>query len=532
MNPQSFNNTYDLLPYPSHPFAQTHPDRLATVATLFGLQPAAPDRCRVLELGCASGGNLIPMALALPESTFVGIDLSGAQAAHGSRMAAELGLNNLQIRQASILDVDESYGSFDYILCHGVYSWVPPPVRDKILAICRERLAEHGVAFVSYNTYPGWHLRGVVRDMLRYHAGRRLDNGPAERTAQARKLLDFLAASCRQEQGAYGQLLRKELELLAGHSDSYFFHEHLEENNEPLYFHQFHDLLEAKQLRYLAEADVSDMVPSSFSPEVQNILDTLAPSLLQMEQYLDFLRNRTFRQSLICHGHHKPKYKLRPEVAAAFHIASQLKTRGGDVNLDSDAPLVFEGPNEISLTAPHPILKAAFLCLEESWPAPIPFAELQRRARRRLKTTEPINAEMERQDAWLLGQAILTAYTGASNRLVELSLCPPRFVPRVSAQPEASRLARHQASGSVHVTNLRHQPVKLSEFDRQLLPALDGRRDRAALLENLLDRVAAGRLTMTQSGMPIRTSAAARPLLAQTLDRQLPRLAAAALLVA
>src|SRR5262245_10234755 len=123
-------NTYDEMPYDSYPYIQTHPSRLAVIATLFGMNPPAVEKCRVLELGCASGGNLIPMAEMLPASEFVGVDLSGRQIADGQRIVDALGLSNITLRHASILDVDESYGPFDYVICHGVFSWVPDQVRE------------------------------------------------------------------------------------------------------------------------------------------------------------------------------------------------------------------------------------------------------------------------------------------------------------------------------------------------------------------------------------------------------------------
>src|SRR5262249_40891875 len=160
------SNSYDAVPYNSYPFPRTHPGHLAAVASLFGMKPAPIGRCRVLELGCAGGVNLIPMALTLPASRFIGVDLSARQIADGQKLAAELALDNLHLRHLNILDVDQSLGQFDYIVCHGVYSWAPGPVRDKILEVCARNLAPQGVAFVSYNTYPGWHMNGMIRDML------------------------------------------------------------------------------------------------------------------------------------------------------------------------------------------------------------------------------------------------------------------------------------------------------------------------------------------------------------------------------
>ena len=127
-------------------------------------------RCRVLELGCASGDNLIPMAIELPNARFVGIDLSERQIEQGRQSVAALGLANIDLRRVNIANVDASWGTFDYILCHGIYSWVPAPIREKLLAICRENLAPTGIAFVSYNTLPGWHMRGMIRDMMVYHS--------------------------------------------------------------------------------------------------------------------------------------------------------------------------------------------------------------------------------------------------------------------------------------------------------------------------------------------------------------------------
>src|SRR5262249_49173778 len=141
--------SYDRIPYDSTPRYATHPDCLATLATLMGMKPAPVERCRVLEIGCSTGGNLLSMAEALPEGRFVGIDLSAVQIETGQRVASALGLGNVRLEVRSLLDVDESFGQFDYIITHGVYSWVPQQVRDHLLKVCKTNLAPHGVAYVS-----------------------------------------------------------------------------------------------------------------------------------------------------------------------------------------------------------------------------------------------------------------------------------------------------------------------------------------------------------------------------------------------
>ena len=148
----SADSTYDDLPYPGSPFPQTHPIRLATIATLFGMKPPAVETSRVLELGCTDGGNLIPMAVAFPQAEFVGLDLSTRQIETGQSTLDAIGVTNIQLHHEDILAVEDQYGQFDYIIAHSVYSWVPEVVQEKILATIKQLLTPQGVGYVSYNT--------------------------------------------------------------------------------------------------------------------------------------------------------------------------------------------------------------------------------------------------------------------------------------------------------------------------------------------------------------------------------------------
>ena len=325
--------SYDVIPYESAAFPQTHPDRLATLARLFGVEAPAVDQCRVLELGAARGDNIIPMAYSLPESQFIGVDLSTRQVAEGNANIEAHGLSNVELRYLSIADIGEDFGLFDYIICHGVYSWVPDAVRDRILAVCRSHLVPNGVAYISYNTYPGWHMRGLIREMMRYHASQ--FEGPQLQIQQARALLDFLAQSV-PPQNAYGMLLTGELEGLRRQADSYLFHEHLEEVNSPVYFYQFAQQAAAHGLQFLAEADFSTMLASNFPPQVRETLKRIAPDLVRMEQYMDFVRNRTFRQTLLVHGEQVLNRNLSHEHVRRFYIASAAKPVSEKPDLHSD----------------------------------------------------------------------------------------------------------------------------------------------------------------------------------------------------
>ncbi len=258
-------DSYEALPYPNFSFVQSHPDRLATLGWMFGHVSAPVERCRVLELGCAAGGNLIPLAATLPHAEFVGIDFSATAIASGTADIATLQLTNIRLQQQDIRNVDESFGTFDYIIAHGVYSWVPKDVQDRVLEICAQRLAPNGIAYVSYNTLPGWHARGAVRDAMRYQAQRFAD--PLIKVQQARALLDFLAESLQASPSTYGAMLLDEALRVRQQPDGYIYHEHLEAVNDPVYFHQFIAHASRHGLRYLAEAEFRNMLTGDLSPQ-------------------------------------------------------------------------------------------------------------------------------------------------------------------------------------------------------------------------------------------------------------------------
>ena len=503
--------SYDDVPYGAAAHPTTHPDRLATIATLFGASPPPVATCRVLELGCARGMNLLPMAVQLPDASFVGIDLSAVQVEDGQRVVEQLGLDNIELRHASILDVDADYGQFDYVVCHGVFAWVPHDIQQKILQICSENLAENGVAQISYNTYPGWHFRGMVRDMLLYHSSGLED--PAVRTAAARALLEFLAHASG-EQSPYGRILNEECQLLARLPDYYIFHEHLESTNQPMYFHEFARRAADFGLQYLGDADPPTMGHFNFPSRVQEVLRKLSGSVVQAEQYMDFLRNRMFRQSLLVKSGVRLSRTLQPEVMHAFSVTSAAQV-DESATLDSGETRFVTRKTKETLTTKDPLLHRTLLLVGDSWPTPVPFNDVVDEVSR-TTGTEPATVVRS------LGSSLPHLYL--SSRLVELHVTPPSFVRSPGPLPVASPLARHQATTATDVTNLRHEAVRLDDLERHVLRQLDGTRTREKLLTELLALMDRGALTVSNTDDVKRT-------LTARLDLSLQRLGAGALLV-
>lgn len=538
MGGDEIERAYDEVPYPGSSYTSTHPDRMAVLATLLGLEPAPVERCRVLELGCAAGANLLPMAAELPESEFTGIDLSAGQIEEGRRTIEALGLTNVRLEHLDLMDLGAEFGQFDYIVAHGVYSWVPEPVRERLLEICRRNLAPGGVAFVSYNTYPGWLMLRGVREVMLHHT-RDIDD-PRERSDEARKLVRFLGEAAVPESGPFGAFLTSYTERLDDQwsltdqdGGALLRHDELAEVNEPFWFHEFAAAAGRHGLQYLIEADLPSVTPSRLDPEhVEVLRATARGDLVELEQYLDLLYHRTFRQTLIVHAEAEIVREPgdAPALLARFHVASQAAPEDPEDDPRAVTSARFKTPDSAVLTTDHPVSKAAMAILGERYPLSLPFEALLREAADRTYGPSEEGAANLERDAGVLAANLLRGYS-TSIQLVELHPRPPGFVTAVAERPLAPALPRHVVTGGGRlVTNLRHERTALDALSAELLPLLDGTNDRAALLAHLEGLAASGALAVEQEGETVTEPAELRAMLEERLDASLGWLARAALL--
>jgi SAM-dependent methyltransferase len=437
-------NSYDELRYNNLPILQTHPGRLWVLAKLAGLEPAPVETCRVLELGTSEAANIIGMALTLPDAQFIGVDLAREPLARGQRVIDDLGLRNVRLLRMNLLEIDESLGTFDYILTHGIYGWTPPEVSAKVLEIAQRCLTRDGIAFVSYNTYPAGHIRRLVRDMMLYHAGR-FEN-PAERLQHARAFLKILAEG-RPEPDPFDAAAADYARVLLVHTDSALFHDDLAPVYEPVYFHQFVAHAKAYGLQYAGEASGYD-TPRNLKAEALEAVHGMAGGdAIAEQQYLDFLRMRGFRKSLLCQQGRK--------VTAEWD-ASRIAGCYASTAANEDPDGAFSSSDHIRLTTTHPV--------------PIEYM-------RRLIESRPVALRVQPEEAHVALELFKVG-------IIELS-ATPGVAAVAGDKPCASPLVRYQAvNGQSPVTTLSHRAIEVEgEEARRMLTLLDGTRDREALRE-------------------------------------------------
>ena len=298
---------YSELGYKSMPFPYTTPATLEAYAALVGVSAPNPTTARVLELGATYGGNIISQALFNPDATFVGIELSQEQVEKGNEVISNAGLTNVSLIQSDIASIGSEIGTFDYIIAHGVYSWVDDGVKDALLRLIDEHLAEDGIAYISYNTYPGWHTMEEVRQLMMFSNRDKAQFNHKEKVLHGKTIGSIVGSQILK----YDNLKERNSKFLGAlrsvmQKDEYYVgHDHLEPNNDPVYFYQFNDHLEAHNLAYLCDADLTLSMVRSFDADIADTLDKLALNdHVAQEQYLDFMLDTTFRKSIICKAKH------------------------------------------------------------------------------------------------------------------------------------------------------------------------------------------------------------------------------------
>jgi SAM-dependent methyltransferase len=471
---------YDEVPYPSGLFPQTHPNRLATVAYLRGMSPAPIERCRVLELGCGSANNLVSMAFQLPGSQFAGIDLGRIPIASGEALVAELKIQNVTLRAMDICDLSPNeFGMFDFIIAHGVYSWVPPHVRERILEISREMLNPQGVAYISYNAYPGCHFRDLVRHMMRFHTQKFEDVN--EKATQARALVKFVSES-RIKPDYYTEAFRAQLGRVEKYQAESLYHDDLNPSAQPFYFHEFVEAAERHDLKYVGEAVLDASDRALFTDEtLRRMAELERANEIVREQYKDFLCGTGFRQTILCRKETRlsatfPEERIRHLFAECDSVAMNDAEQAGD------APIEFKSPGGGRVEVTHPVWRAGLSYICSQWPRSVSFEEILNHVKE-TKSGEFADGGSGGPTATIVSALTQSYFAG----IVSLRIRPPDVVNRVSERPAISLLAQAQLRLGTSISSQLHRSIRLPDTpSKHFLSLLDGTRDLDALAAEMI----------------------------------------------
>jgi SAM-dependent methyltransferase len=458
------HDPYDSLAYPGNCYPDTHPDRLAAMAILHGLSPAPVAHCRVLEIGCNEGANLIPMAYAMPGSEFVGFDLARSPIERAQGRIHDLGLKNIRIFQGNLLDVGKELGSFDYIIAHGFYAWVPEPARDRLLALCGELLTAGGVAFVSYNALPGSHLRSMIREMMLFSAEG--VDAPEQRVADGLAFLQFVAGT-RDEGDPIRVMLEERLKRLEARDPGGTFHDELNDAYHPVQFSEFAEHAHKHGLQYLCEAVLPGPNDPCYRADLRFALERVAgDDFLRREQMLDFVRMRAYRQTLLCRAECAVRRDFPAECLRRLMLASPAWSAPGE----KPGAKIFTLPNGGRVETNHAAVLALLGALESAWPRALRFDELEPRL---AEAGFALDAE---------GVALLMRLAVA--KMIEFHAWSAPVAAEIAARPKASACSRQEARTRAQVATLLHGTFGFDDpLIRSFLQLLDGTRDWKALFE-------------------------------------------------
>ena len=472
-------NLYDVVDYPSGCHAQTHPSRLAASALLRGFEPVPTAGARIVELGCGDGWNLIPIAEHFPECQCFGIDLAQKPIERGQAAIEQLGLRNIRLQCGDVTELGGQLGTVDYLIAHGLYSWVPDRVRDSILSLCGRMLSDRGLAFISFNALPGSHSRMMIREMLQRHVG--MAGGVEERLGQARGLLAFLHAACEGATGLRGTM-RPEYERLLQGSPAQLVHDEMSNCHEAFYFSDFMARAGLHGLEFVANAELVDSGLAGFPREVQEVLAGMDADDLRREQYIDYARLRPFRQVLLCR---RGSFHRSPEDGVAadrLHVAGSFNELESPVDLRAGVEVEFRSGAGKSIVTETPTAKATLglLCGTGLHPQSVPV--LCRAAVELLA-----GAGMAAEPSEIRDFLVHSAQRG----LVTLWHQPPAAAQEPGAHPRASRLARFEAALGGLTTTAYHQRVDVSDpVLRRMIFLMDGTHEFEAIVARLREEFA------------------------------------------
>ncbi len=512
--------TYDELPYQSFPYVQSHPEHLQTIAKFMKMDFVGFEKARVLELGCAGGGNILPLAVDSPDAYFFGIDLSPVQIEEANAHKKGLGLTNVDFQTMDIMEFPADAGEFDYIIVHGVYSWVPDFVREKILEICKSHLSKKGMAVITFNALPGWFTLRSIREMMILHT-KRFEKAE-EKIAQAKYLLDFLKKHLNPNATMRAAVEQVWHTFQKSQNDSYILHEYLEQNNNQFFFIEFFEQIKKHNLNYVGDCNLMNMFSGNLGPEVDAELSKITDPITR-EQYMDFVSNRQFRWSIISQPELTAKSAIDSECIPELYFTTYMSA---DPATTQGAVFGYKTHDETTtISSDNPIVKIVMDLVIARRGEMLSFDDFLTPIKEALKE----NTEEELLHT-LKSVLLILVFRGALNP----HSFPPRHTIIVSDKPKAYALAQYQTrtKSCDWVTNTNHVKTPVNALEVMVLRFCDGNNTATDIRNKLIAETKKGTLNIALNGVDISKSDNAAAILDEALPRTLKSLAVRKTLVA
>lgn len=456
---EAIHDLYQSLPYPAMSHPSCDPATTAVAAKLAGLTTSTPASSHILEIGCSAGHNLLALAARWPEARFTGIDFSGKAIEEARETVRLLDIGNVEFIEADLGTYDPGDITYDFIIAHGFYSWVPEPVRQILLDFCRNHLAPNGIATISYNTLPGWSQRqsltGLARLLTQRPVAEKIGRAPVD-------ALTYLA-TVEAGNSPNAVQLRSVLHDMIGKSTDILMFDDFAPLNTPVTFLDFVSHTNASRLHYLGESQIYDNFPTELPAEAAEALKPLEDDPLVLQQTIDVLINRTFRHALLCRNDAPVDSKLTMATVLQFAVRCPHVFE----RTPQGARLIDRSGKEAG-TVEHPLAIAFFSSLATTSPECVPMQEILELIRGVLRDQFDPATSLP-----TLARLVLNA---ARSKLIELRVEPVRFDSSIPSHPNLGPMRLLAAKRRQALVDIYHAPCTFLDGRYSLLSAMDGSR--------------------------------------------------------
>ena len=466
----------DNLTQVDYSFNYLSPEHFYTIGKFFGLNPPKIESARVLYVGLGASTAAINFASLYPQAKVVGLcDAKGLIEA-STKQVKDLGINNIELKYISFADILDSVGEFDYIICNGVFSRVSKEQQLKILQVMKKSLTKNGIAHVGYNTLPGWNIVKTFRDMMRYHAS--IFEKNEDKLVQAELFVKFMLDSFAEEKSPYARFLRDEARILQSTDMGYVWNEYLSEESSQFYFSDFMDLANDAGLSYLGDTHLPSMYTGNLPAKAFEQLEAI-DDIVRTEQYMDFITNRRFRNTLLCHDNLNIDRSVSEDVVDGLFISVNMAPEIAMDKIDftdekTIVNFIFQ-PHNLLFSTSSPLVKALAYAFNQSQFKFLTLEEIKKFVASKCTKMSPQDIDKSVKSSLLemiiKGVAIIRAVK-------------PKIAESISAFPEIGKLALSQATSDMpYITNQLNDTIPVNIIYKSVMKYLDGKNDLNQIAE-------------------------------------------------